>query len=131
VYIRGRNVCYYKPSDRKTGDLWKNNYRDQKTKQIRFYQIYGGKLAGILTQSLCRELFFMVLRQVHEWAKWHSNIELVGQFHDEIVADWQPTVAALSLPEAKLQLGKMMSDPGPFQSFPLAAEIKDDYRYTK
>ena len=135
AHIRGRNVCYFKPSDRKTGDLWRNSYVDPKTKQRRFYELYGGKLAGILTQSLCRELFFMVLRNAHSWAKVHRNVELVGQFHDEIVVDWRPpskpASPGIDLPVAKHQLEKIMSDPGPFQSFPLAAEIKDDYRYTK
>ena len=33
-YMRGRNVGYYKPSERKTGDLWKNHFTDPKTKQV-------------------------------------------------------------------------------------------------
>lgn len=128
-YIRGRNVCYYKPSDRKTGDLWRSHFVDPKTKQVRFYDIYGGKLAGILTQSLCRELFFRVLRQTQTWAEATENVQLVGQFHDEIVGDWKP--GQLGLDEAKSTLSLIMSDPGELRSFPLAADIKDDYRYTK
>lgn len=130
-HIRGRNVCYYKPSDRKTGDLWKNHYVDQKTKQVRFYELYGGKLAGILTQSFCRELFFRSLQQVDIWTRQYSDsVTLVGQFHDEIVVDWRPG-GRLDLEASKLALEQMMSDPGPVVSFPLAAEIKHDYRYTK
>ena len=129
-YVRGRNICYFKPSHRKTGDLWSNNYIDPKTKMLRFYELYGGKLAGILTQSFCRELFFAALRSVDRWC-WTTGgqVQLVGQFHDEIVLDWKP--GAVSLTDAKVMLERLMSDPGPVRSFPLTAEIKDDYRYTK
>lgn len=130
VHRRGRNIGYFKPSDRKTGELWKNRYTDPKTKQVRFYELYGGKLAGILTQSFCREIFFRTLAEVCRWAVLHSNqLSVVGQFHDEIVADWRPGPMSLEL--AKSDLEQLMSDPGQFTSFPLAAEIKDDYRYTK
>ena len=130
-HVRGRNICYYKPSDRKTGDLWKNHYVDQKTKQVRFYELYGGKLAGILTQSFCRELFFRSLQQVAIWAwQYSDSVTLVGQFHDEIVVDWRPG-GRLDLEVSKQMLERMMSDPGSVVSFPLAAEIKHDYRYTK
>lgn len=128
-YERGRNVCYYKPSERKTGDLWRQRYMDPKTKQLRFYELYGGKLAGILTQSFCRELFFQSLHNVHDWCQRYESVTLVGQFHDEIVVDWRPH--DLTLAQAKADLERMMSDPGRLKSFPLAAEIKDDYRYTK
>lgn len=129
-YVRGKNVSYYKPSDRKTGDLWKRDFIDPKTKQRRFYELYGGKLAGILTQSFCRELFFESLLQVHDWCgRTGGQVQLVGQFHDEIVLDWKP--GALDLDKVKYQLGQMMSHSQLAGSFPLAAEIKDDYRYTK
>jgi hypothetical protein len=130
-YQRGRNVGYYKPSDRKTGALWKNHYTDQKTKQVRFYELYGGKLAGILTQSFCRELFFLVLREVHGWSKAHGNLTLIGQFHDEIIVDWVPAIASVQLDEAVSNLTSLMSDPGPVVSFPLAAEVHSAYRYIK
>lgn len=129
-YVRGNSICYYKPSDRKTGDLWRSHFVDPKTKQVRFYSIYGGKLAGILTQSFCRELFFRTLSQAALWSAHHQGqTALVGQFHDEIVVDWKP--GALALVDAKRQLANIMSDPGIVTSFPLAAEVKDDYRYTK
>ena len=130
-YQRGRNICYYKPSDRKTGDLWRSHYVDPKTKMVRFYELYGGKLAGILTQSLCREIFFMCLKRVHMWAREEhaGQVDLVGQFHDEIVVDWRP--GRISLEGAAADMRTMMSDPGRFTSFPLDAEIKWDYRYIK
>lgn len=132
-YMRGRNVGYYRASERKTGDLWRNHFTDPKTKQTRFYEIYGGKLAGILTQSFCRELFFRTLRRVEEWTEMFPNIEVIGQFHDEIVLDWWPTPYAggITLKQAKADFERIMSDPGIVVGFPLAAEIKSDYRYTK
>jgi DNA polymerase len=129
-YVRGSNIGYYKPTERKTGDLWKNHFVDPKTKQVRFYELYGGKLAGILTQSFCRELFMKCLLEVDKWANTYSNLLVVGQFHDEIAVDWRPD-SGLSLERAKSDLDMLMSDPGVVRSFPLAADIKDDYRYTK
>lgn len=128
-YQRSRNVCYYKPSDRKTGDLWASHYTDPKTKQVRFYDLYGGKLAGILTQSFCREIFFRSLVQVCDWAENYDNVRVVGQFHDEIVLDWSP--GAVDLDDTKQALAAFMSNPGPISRFPLDADVKDDYRYTK
>jgi DNA polymerase len=130
-YETGRNIRYYKPSDRKTGDLWKNTFTNPKTKQIQFYELYGGKLAGILTQSFCREIFMESLLRVRNWT-WASGaqqVRLVGQFHDEIVVDFQPGVMSLSL--ARSSLSNLMSHCSFAPSFPLRADIKDDYRYTK
>lgn len=128
VYKRGRSLCYYKPTDKKSGPVWVNHFKDPKTKQVKFYNIYGGKLAGILTQSLCRQLFFEVLNRVYRKTRDISSVELIGQFHDEIVLDWQPGNYSLDNTMAKLK--RIMSAcnlPG----FPLAADIKNDYRYTK
>lgn len=133
-YMRGRNICYYKPSELKGGKLWKQTFTNPKTKQEQFYSVYGGKLAGILTQSFCREIFFWVLREVYSWSKTYGNVTLMGQFHDEMVLDWEDDAnftSGISLFSAKLDLERLMSDPGPFIGFPLAAEIKHDYRYTK
>ena len=126
---RGRNVVYYKPSELKSGELWKDTFVDPKTKHRRHYELYGGKLAGILTQSFCRELFFDSLLRVNEWAKKNPAVTLVGQFHDEIVLDWQPGGSDLNI--TKLALKSMMSSSEIAPSFPLDADIKHDYRYTK
>lgn len=130
-HVRGRNVCYYRPSDLKSGDLWRRTFIDPKTKQRRNFELYGGKLAGILTQSFCRELFFESLLRVHHWYQQNqaSQVKLVGQFHDEIVLDWKPGGVILAETEARLK--QMMSDSAIAPSFPLAAEVKSAYRYTK
>ena len=132
-YIRGRNVCYYKPSELKSGDLWRAYYRDPSTDQIRFYSVYGGKLAGILTQSLCREMFFHSLRTLRSMLLGVPNVQIVGQFHDEIVLDWWPdvTTGSVTLEKAQTILAKAMSDVGSLRGFPLEADVKQDYRYTK
>lgn len=129
-YERGRNICYYKPSGRKTGNLWSGSYIDPKTKKLRFYDIYGGKLAGILTQSFCREIFFGVLMMV-EYAVVRPGVTLVGQFHDEIVLDFDPDVSTALIGDVLLRLEREMSNPGRFDGFPLSAEVKHAYRYIK
>lgn len=131
IYRRGTNVGYYKPSELKSGELWKNHFTDPKTKQVKFYTIYGGKLAGIVTQSLCRELFFNCLRGTYLWCRKQPNLDLIGQFHDEIVLDWWPDPSGVPLGHALSNLGRHMSDAGWASGFPLEADIKHDYRYTK
>jgi DNA polymerase len=128
THIVGRNVHYWKPSERKTGELWTDTWMNPKTKRQQPFTVYGGKLAGLLTQSLCREVFFDSLHLVHLWCQDKENVRLVGQFHDEIVLDWVPGPVSFDDTVAMLQ-ERMTSTILP--RFPLAAEIKSAYRYTK
>jgi DNA polymerase len=128
--IKGRNIQYWKPSERKTGNLWSDEFVNQKTKRLQKYTVYGGKLAGLLTQSLCREVFFGSLRQIHEWVGRHKNVQLVGQFHDEIVLDWEPVPGEVGLSDTRTALAVAMTVTN-LPQFPLAADIKADYRYIK
>ena len=138
-YTRGRNICYYKPSERKSGDLWSSHYRDPKTGQTRFYDVYGGKLAGILVQSLCREVFFYSLHGLTEDLSEVANATVIGQFHDEIVVDWWPIKPgtdearrAVTLDQALALMETCMTTvPHWLKGFPLDADIKHDHRYTK
>jgi DNA polymerase len=132
-YLRGRDICYYKPSSRKTGELWSGHYTHPKTKHLVWHKIYGAKLAGILTQSLCRELFMDGLAQVNHWTQTCSNVELIGQFHDEIVVDVHPPTAAheITVAAASMRLEESMTLSLWAGSFPLAADIKQAYRYIK
>lgn len=128
VYEHGRGLRYFKPTSRKTGDLWTDTFTNPKTKQTQHYTIYGGKLSGLLTQSFCREIFMIALKDVSWWTG-GTGPQLIGQFHDEIVLDWTPA-SRMTLQESMTRLETSMSMcniPG----FPLAAEIKHDYRYTK
>jgi DNA polymerase len=130
TYVKGRNIQLWKPSERKTGDLWVDTWMNPKTKQQQPFTVYGGKLSGLLTQSLCREMFFTSLRKTAGWVNSTPSIELVGQFHDEIVLDWAPDPTGPSLDQAKDMLNSSMSATN-LPGFPLAAEIKHDHRYTK
>ena len=129
-YQRGRNVCYYKPSDRATGPVWKNSYIHPKSKQRKFYSLYGGKLAGILVQSFCREMFFAALMRTQR-AFFNTGVQIVGQFHDEIVLDWNPQRTHMDRDTAINELEYVMTHQSMFPGFPLAAEIKSAYRYIK
>jgi DNA polymerase len=144
-YERGRNICIYKPSERKTGDLWTSHFVDPKTKKVRFYDIYGGKLAGILTQSMCREMFFYALHRLDRDMKGVANAKIVGQFHDEIVVDWVPPDAENLFPQEDpieyyglsyattlaLVEASMTEVSEQFKGFPLEADIKSGFRYIK
>jgi hypothetical protein len=135
-YMRGGNVGYYKPTDLLNGDPWKNHYRHPTTKEIVFFTLYGGKLAGLLTQSLCRQIFFESLLALRDDLDAVSNVKLIGQFHDEIVMEWQPVAFAdregelLSRGRAENQMAWAMQRTR-LQGFPLVADIKHDHRYTK
>lgn len=130
LYMRGNSICFYKPSQLANGDAWSPYYTDPKTKLRKYYSIYGGKLTGILTQSLCREIFFDSLQEVDYALAREQGLTLVGQFHDEIVVDYNSRLCSLSLDNAKALITQAMQRcivPG----FPLVADVKADYRYTK
>jgi DNA polymerase bacteriophage-type len=128
-YLRGHNVGYYKPSTLKGGKPWKRTYVDPKTKRSKFYELYGGKLAGILTQSLCREIFFESLALIDIALNGVDNATIIGQFHDEVVVDWVPG----DTPAYKVVdiLTRAMSLSTAYPELPMDVEVKSDYRYTK
>lgn len=128
-YMRGANVGYYKPSTLKGGRPWKKMYTDPKTKRQRYYELYGGKLAGILTQSLCREIFFESLLQIDLELQAVPNAKLIGQFHDEVVVDWWP--GPVSRSEVMSILDRHMSASPTHPKLPMGVEVKHDHRYTK
>lgn len=129
-YMRGNDICYYKPSENRTGDLWRARMTQP---PHAWYKLYGGKLAGILTQSFCREMFFYSLRWLMDNGLTEiPNVKLIGQFHDEIVLEWWPSNedGALTLKEAEWLLVRAMTSTN-WRGFPLDAEIKHAFRYTK
>lgn len=128
-YVRGRNVGYHKPSTLKGGRPWKKTYVDPKTKRSKFYELYGGKIAGILTQSFCRELFFDALAQLKYEVDSMPNATLIGQFHDEVVIDWVP--GAVPVHQVIAQMEHCMSSSRKHPMLPMGVEVKHDYRYTK
>lgn len=130
-YSRGRNICFYKASGKMSGELWSPYGTDPKTKQRKYYSLYGGKLTAVLVQSFCREIFFAILDNVQRWCDKTFGVQLVGQFHDEIVVEFDATMCSYTLEEVKSILTTMMSTFPMLPGFPLAAEVKSDYRYTK
>lgn len=131
-YIHGRNVNYFKASKLKSGQLWSDRRKDPVTKDMVFYSLYGGKLAGILTQSFCREIFFRVAKQVDAWAQQAVSVDLIGQFHDELVLDYNPwAIGAQSLDFNADMLRTFMQKAPGLPSFLLDADVHSDYRYIK
>lgn len=143
VYQRGNKICYYKPSERINGNAWTDEYVDKKTKETVNYSIYGGKITGILTQSMCREMFFEATEELERDLRFVSNAPMIGQFHDELVVDWTPPNSGvfpadkhydnqLSLDEVLAIMERAMSTPPAWaEGFPLEAEIKHAFRYIK
>lgn len=129
-YKRGNGICYYKPSALVNGQEWTSSFVDPKTKVRRFHNLYGGKLAGILTQSFCRELFFKSLSLTIRAFEDDDNVTVIGQFHDEIVVDWTPD-SAYSLDDTRRILESCMTSGISIPGFPMGAEVNADYRYTK
>jgi hypothetical protein len=129
-YFRGDKLCYYKPAERLNGELWKATYQHPKTKKETYYSIYGGKVAGILTQSLCREMFFDSLADLRFRLRNERNVRIMGQFHDEINADWVPQEACHNEDWVKEQFRQAMTTCR-LPDFPLAVDVKSAYRYIK
>lgn len=137
---RGRDFCYYKPSELKSGDVWTHEYRNPQTGRFENYKLYGGKLTGIITQSFCREIFFSRAVALHDQLSQFDNVTLIGQFHDELVMDWTPPKetdqnAIQDVNDAVDLMAQCMTDPvlqdNVLHGFPLDAEVHYDYRYIK
>ena len=128
-YLQGTEIRYHKPSGTKTGPVWRDYYVDKKGKR-QSLKLYGGKLAGIVTQSFCRELFFYVAERLEEELSRYPNMQLIGQFHDELVVEWEPSAKGEDLHRAETRLAAAMSMTI-LAGFPLAAEVHSDYRYIK
>jgi len=127
-YFKGDKLCYYKPAERLNGDLWVKSYKHPKTGVDTLYSIYGGKLAGIFTQSLCREMFFQSLMSLRHQLSRVPNAKIIGQFHDEANVNWVPGQVSedrvMEIMEGAMS-GTVLPD------FPLAVDVKSAYRYIK
>jgi len=131
LYFKGEKLCYYKPVDRLSRDtLWTPEYKNPKTGLMTLYSIYGGKVAGIFTQSLCRELFFESLSKLQFLLKDCPNAVICGQFHDEINVDWWPAEDGWSKEYVMSLMEDAMSTCS-LDNFPLIADIKSAHRYIK
>lgn len=136
-YFQGQALCYYKPAERlSAGRLWDpiNHTATQKQGREIKNTIFGGKLTGIIVQSLCRELFFDSMKALHDFIKHQEipNAVIVGQFHDEIVVDWWPSEEDGAVTEEDLKnIMEGHMSWSRLDGFPLTAEIKSDFRYIK
>src|SRR5690606_8007773 len=130
LYFKGDTLCYHKPAERLNGNLWVKSYRHPKTGRDTLYSIYGGKLAGIFTQSFCRELFFDSLMRLRHRLQTVPNARIVGQFHDEINIDWWPMEGGKTEQEVMDIMTECMSE-SPIEGFPLVVDVKSAYRYIK
>ena len=133
LYQYGRDICYYKPSKTLSGPPWVSWFMNPKTKRRQRYKIYGGKLTGILVQSLCRELFFHSLTRLMKKLDHYENLSarIVGQFHDEIVVDWSPESGISEESVVGSMRFCMTSTPDHIHGFPLDVDIHSDFRYIK
>lgn len=130
-YVRGRNICYYRASGKASGDLWSPYFTDPQTKGRKYHSLYGGKLAAVATQSLCREIFFRIAANVQSWCDVNPGLRLIGQFHDELIVDFDPSTCSYTQEEIVFQLQQLMSTFVTLPGFPLAAKVNAGYRYTK
>ena len=130
TYMHGNDMCYLKPSELKGGKLWLEEWT--KDRQKGRYKIYGGKLAGILTQSFCRELFFNSMSVLDRELANIPNASIVGQFHDEIVVEWSPPLIddGSDLLVRRI-MEECMSTTDFVENFPLASEINFSHKYIK
>ena len=124
-----------KPSALKSGPLWQTHWT--KNGQRGPHKLYGGKLTGILVQSLCREIFFNSLVNLQSYMQYLPYAKIVGQFHDEIVVELDVTKAemlgmtaaeAITTVKRKMRIAMTSS---PLPGFPLDSEIKGARRYLK
>ena len=128
-YQLGGNIGYWKPSSLKGGEAWKRTYVDPKTKRRRYYELYGGKLAGILTQSLCRGIFFETLSRLADRLRYVDNVQIIGQFHDEIIVEWEP--GDFSEKDLHDVMSAVMNHTELTPLLPMAVEVKSARRYIK
>ncbi|UVK60402.1 DNA polymerase I [Microbacterium phage Corn21] len=142
AHFRKGKLCYYKPAKNfGPKGLWLVVDETRSAKKSAelgrevelYYGIYGGKLAGIFTQSLCRELFFDSLMYLRELLKSNGvvNAVICGQFHDEINVDWWPMEGGHTKEFVQDLMRQAMTKVKVLKNFPLDVDIKSAYRYIK
>lgn len=123
-------IIYHKPVDAKTKEqLWTDEFTDKQGRTQK-YKLYGGKLAGIATQSYCREMFFTTILRLEKLLDRYPNAQIIGQFHDELVVDWWPDERGISLEDLENMMRREMG-PKLHRRWPMAAEVNHAYRYLK
>lgn len=134
-YQNGRNISYYRPSDAVNGPGWTARRAATPSAPAGTFNVYGGKLAGILTQSMARELFFDQLNRIEEvlqanYLK-HFQAQLIGQFHDEVIIEYTPDGS--STVQLRGEMVKVMTSApnAAWRGLPLACSLDEGQRYAK
>lgn len=129
-FMKGRNIVYHRASEAQSGQPWSSRRAATPTAPAGDFTIYGGKLAGILTQSLCREIFFNRMLEIEK--RLPNNAQLIGQFHDEVVVEaWaDPKGWPLSDIEALVHRQLVRANPM-YPGLPMAATCESARRYIK
>lgn len=128
IHQVGRNFQYYRAADTANGALWRDGYMHPKKKVFVPFTIYGGKMAGIITQSFCREIFFRITAAVSTWCdQAPAERTLIGQFHDELIVDHTGTDHAA----ARSRMQELMQPAHLVPSLPIHAKVLSNYRYNK
>lgn len=141
VHLVGRDIRYFKPTSNKGGEAWSDTYINPKTKRREHHKLHGGKLTGILTQSMCREIFFSRLKAVNNRVSTNPSMRLVGQFHDEVNIEINPSPEDMAeegelgyrhfIESTAYWLEEVLSFQSLFTGLPMAASVAYDYRYVK
>ena len=127
-YLVGGQIRMFKKREAQTGPVWRDWYMDPKSKKKVPYSIYGGKLAGIFTQSFCREIFYWQMENLFRALHKSGLAKIIGQFHDEIVVETHVTREQ----DSKIMMHREMEKSPPWlHGFPMAAKIESAARYIK
>lgn len=121
----GTEVVYHKsPSAPNMNKLWTDYVIDPDTKRRIYNKLYGGKLTGVLVQSMARELFFKMVSDIA--IQLPSNCLMVGQFHDEVVLD-----VPLDMTDYIERRVESIMSSSSYPALPIGCEVKHAYRYIK
>lgn len=124
----GTEVTYHRtPVSPSKHKLWVDHSIDSDTQEKYTNKLYGGRLTGILIQSIAREIFFSMLKEIN---KHLQGIKMVGQFHDEVVIEVPAYVYSQAAIDAEIRLVDLMSD-SPSSELPIGSSASSDYRYIK
>lgn len=127
AYLVGNDIQYYKPSELKSGDLWRKRMSEPPHAP---YKMYGGKLTGIIIQSLAREIFFRGLQSLEYSLHRVPNTKMIGQFHDEVVVEWTPDDQGIPLDRLRSMMFTALTGSA-WSRLPLDAHIDAHHRYIK
>lgn len=123
----GTEVTYHRtPVSPSKHKLWVDHSIDSDTQKKYPNKLYGGRLTGILIQSIAREIFFSMLKEINK----HMRVKMVGQFHDEVVIEVPASSYSQAAMDAETMLVDLMST-SPSSELPISSSAGSNYRYIK